>query len=104
MPNDPHDVWQTEGRWWTNYPPPPGFDGEEHSTYEDEDYYKRSLTPEEQAVIDAVTAEGEAEARALGEAQRQAYFFGIMPAAPADFDPAIAPPARPPEPDAGPAD
>jgi hypothetical protein len=73
---DPHDVWEDEGRWWTNYPPPPDFDGEEEAEYEDEENYRRSLTPEEQAVIDAQQEAEKEEARALGEAQRLAYFFG----------------------------
>ena len=88
MVADPHDVWEDEGRWWTNYPPPPDFDGKEESEYEDEENYRRSLTPEEQAVIDAKQEAEKGEARALGEAQRLAYFFGAARKAGSESPPA----------------
>ena len=70
---DCHDVWEDDEGWWTDYPPPTGFDGEEEGEYGDENY-RRTLSAEEQAVIDADVAEEEAADRALGEAQRNAYF------------------------------
>lgn len=77
---DPHDVWESQGCWWTDYPPPAGFDGEEHGEYGRLDY-RRTLTPEEQAVVDAEEADEKAEARAKAEAQRAAYFgFDAAPA------------------------
>jgi hypothetical protein len=75
---DLHSVWEDEhepGTWWTDYPPPPGFAGEEEGEYGGDDY-RRALSPEEQAVIDAQVAEEEAEERAVGEAQRAAFFGG----------------------------
>jgi hypothetical protein len=81
---DDHDIWDDEDGWWTDYPPPPGFEGEEEGRYGD-DYYRRSLSPAEQAVIDAEAAEDEAEeaeadaeALAAAEALRDA-FFGFSP-------------------------
>jgi hypothetical protein len=80
---DGHDVWESDGAWWTDYPPPAGFDGEEQGRYGDF-RYRRTLSPIEQAVIDAdeaelaaEEAEEEAEERAVAEAQRDSYFgFG----------------------------
>jgi hypothetical protein len=78
--DDQHDVWEEEDGWWTDFPPPSGFDGEERGEYGDYEY-RRTLSPAEQAVIDAETAEEEAEeaealaeARAIAEAQRDSWF------------------------------
>ena len=93
MDSDTHDVWQEDGEWWTNYPPPAGFGGAEEGEYEDGEEYRRTLSPEEQAVVDSLLAEERAAGRALGEAQRLAHFFGIA----ADgAEPALAPPSEPP--------
>ncbi|MDB5668514.1 MAG: hypothetical protein JWL74_1464 [Alphaproteobacteria bacterium] len=70
--HDGHDVWESRGRWWTDYPPPPGFDGEEGETRLGG--YCRTLSPAEQAVVDDELA---AE-RAVAEALRDAY-FGFVP-------------------------
>ncbi|HEY0013968.1 MAG TPA: hypothetical protein VGB79_14090 [Allosphingosinicella sp.] len=81
---DPHSIWDDEDGWWTDYPPPPGFEGVEEGSYGDHDY-RRSLSPEEQAVIDADIAQEEAEgaeedaeALAIAAARRDA-FFGFSP-------------------------
>lgn len=73
--------WEEEDGWWTDYPPPPGFDGEEEGEYGDGDY-RRALSPAEQAVIDADVAEEDAEELARAEAQRDAYFGSGIGAAP----------------------
>jgi hypothetical protein len=73
---DDHYVWEDKQRWWTDYPPPPGFEGEQEGEYGCHGY-RRALTAEEQTVIDADEEEDKAERRARGEAQRRAYFFGI---------------------------
>jgi hypothetical protein len=77
---DPHMIWEDEEGWWTDYPPPEGFDGEEVGSWGDHDY-RRSLSPDEQAVVDsdiadedAEEAESNAEALAVAEAQRDSYF------------------------------
>lgn len=83
LDGDGHDVWEDDDVWWTDYPPPAGFDGEEQGRYGDYEY-RRALSPAEQAVIDsdraeaeAEEAEQEAEARAIAEARRDEYFgFG----------------------------
>jgi hypothetical protein len=78
---DCHDVWEEDEGWWTDYPPPPGFDGEEEGEYGDENY-RRTLSAEEQAVIDADVEDERATDRAIGEAQRDAYFgFSTSPGA-----------------------
>lgn len=71
--HDRHDVWETEDFWWTDYPPPPDFDGEEEGAWGEEGY-RRTLSSAEQAVIDADVAEEEAAELAKAQAQRAAYF------------------------------
>ena len=76
---DRHTVWEKDdGSWWTDYPPPAGFDGEQFGDYGEEDY-RRTLSPEEQAVVDGDLAAEVAAGLARGEAQRAA-FFAISPA------------------------
>lgn len=82
--DDGHEVWEDDDVWWTDYPPPTGFDGEEQGRYGDYEY-RRALTPAEQAVIDADRAEAEAEEaeqeaeeRTIAEARRDEY-FGFAP-------------------------
>lgn len=77
---DRHMIWEDDDGWWTDYPRPEGFDGEEEGSWGDYDY-RRSLSPEEQAVVDsdieeeeAEEAESNAEALAIAEAQRDSYF------------------------------
>lgn len=78
---DPHIIWEDDdGAWWTDYPPPAGFDGDEEGEYGDDDY-RRTLSTGERAVIDADLAEQDselaaekAEARVRAEAQRAARF------------------------------
>jgi hypothetical protein len=78
--DDGHGAWEDEDGWWTDFPPPAGFIGEEEGSWGDHDY-RRSLSPAEQAVIDsdeaeeeAEEAEARAEARAIAEAQRDSWF------------------------------
>jgi hypothetical protein len=63
------EVWETEGLWWTCFPPPADFDGIEEGRYGDLSY-RRSLSDFEQAVIDAEAEEDLAEAAA----QRDRFF------------------------------
>ncbi|HEX2764426.1 MAG TPA: hypothetical protein VHM92_11390 [Allosphingosinicella sp.] len=70
---DRHLVWEDEEGWWTNYPPPEGFDGEEEGEYGEYDY-RRSLSPEEEEAVGAKVADERAEERARAEAQRRAWF------------------------------
>ena len=84
---DPHIVWEEEGGWWTDYPPPPGFDGDEIGTY-GKPGYRRELTPEERAVVDREAAEEAAAERELAEAQRDAFFgFAAAPDAARPHEP-----------------
>lgn len=71
--DDYHSVWEEVDGWWTDYPPPPGFDGEEEGEYGEDDY-RRVLSDEEQAAMDAEIAAEEAEIRARAEARRAAWF------------------------------
>jgi hypothetical protein len=64
-----HKAWQEAGRWWTDFPPPPGFEGKQVRRYGAYDY-KRHCTTEEAAAMDA----REAKAAAALEARRAAWF------------------------------
>lgn len=87
MARDRHTVFEEEDGWWTDYPPPAGFDGEEEGEYGDDDY-RRRLSPAEQAVIDSDLAEELEEERARAEAQRDSYFgFDSDPQAQGGPDP-----------------
>jgi hypothetical protein len=71
---DGTEVWEEEdGSWWTGFPPPAGFDGEEEGC-PGTSAYKRTLSAPEQAVIDADVEEEEAVERAAGLARRDLYF------------------------------
>ena len=68
------EVWEgDDGEWWTEFPPPPDFDGEEEGKWGDS-RYQRTLSREEQAVIDADLAEEQAESLAEQSARRDLYF------------------------------
>jgi hypothetical protein len=89
MDKDLHDVWEDDdGIWWTDYPPPADFDGDEQGDYGDDDY-RRRLATDEQAVIDAEQEEDRAADLAQAEAQRDSYFFGVEAEAepPSDSEP-----------------
>jgi hypothetical protein len=45
-------VWLEDGVWWTFFPPPDGFDGEEEGDTDDGDY-RRTLSDDEQAAMKA---------------------------------------------------
>lgn len=45
-------VWDNGGTWWTDFPPPEGFDGEEVGQWNG-DSYRRTLNAAERAVMDA---------------------------------------------------
>jgi hypothetical protein len=71
---DGTDVWEDpDGSWWTSFPPPEDFDGEEEGEPGAWDY-KRMLSEAEQAVIDADEAEECAEELARESARRDRYF------------------------------
>jgi hypothetical protein len=64
-----------DGIWWTSFPPPADFDGEERGDYGDPGY-ERTLSPREQAVVASDLDEELEEARAA-EAARRDRFFGF---------------------------
>ena len=69
---DRHMVWEEEGCWWTDYPPPPGdYFGVERGCYGQGDY-SRELSEEEAAAIGI--EEQEQIDRTRAEAQRRAAF------------------------------
>jgi hypothetical protein len=70
-------VWMEDGVWWTLFPPPAGFDGEEQGTLGDSSY-QRTLSAEEKAAMRAKRrADEEAEfAHCCAIRDR---FFGLPP-------------------------
>ena len=82
----PERVWQewNSDDWRTDFPPPPGFDGDQDGEWGDEDY-SRSLTTEEH---DALVASGEAEPPEervtieQDETERDAFFAALASGAP----------------------
>ena len=65
------EVWEQEDQWWTSFPPPAGFDGEESRGPFGFDY-ARTLTDRELAVIEA-----DQEADLAEEAARRDRYFGF---------------------------
>jgi hypothetical protein len=77
---DGSEVWEEDGMWLTRFPPPEGFAGDEFGAW-GEDGYSRTLSPEEQAVIDEdnrwtqeQAAGGAAADLARARAERDRYF------------------------------
>ncbi|TPG43557.1 hypothetical protein EAH79_07365 [Sphingomonas koreensis] len=89
-----------EHQWLTSFAPPPGFDGEEDGDYGDDDY-SRTLTPEEEQVVEAHHRAERAQRLAAAAPERDAWFAGLSDAlepAAAEPRPPAAPAATPPEP------
>jgi hypothetical protein len=82
-PPDPERdlVWdEDEERWWTRYPPPAGFAGEQRGEIGDR-WYRRTLTEAEMAVLAGQWTEELAENIARG-CDRRNRFFGFDGGAP----------------------
>lgn len=69
---DGSEVWESGEVWWTSFPPPADFDGLEEGSPGGLDY-RRTLSPAEQAVIDADLAE-----EAPDEHDRRDRYFGFQ--------------------------
>jgi DNA-binding transcriptional regulator YdaS (Cro superfamily) len=67
------EVWQENGEWWTEFPPPAGFDGIEEGEPGGYDY-KRTLSEAELAVVEADEAEERAQRIAEQSARRDQHF------------------------------
>jgi hypothetical protein len=85
--DDPHSVWQEDGDWFTDNPPPAGFDGEEEGRF-GQYGYRRSLSEAESAALEAgdyvrrdeleEDGEEDEEAAELARAEaRRDRFFGF---------------------------
>jgi hypothetical protein len=74
------EVWdEADGAWWTIFPPPPGFDGEEEGNWGDAGY-KRTLSAAEEAAIEAEATE-ERNRGLIDETARRDLYFGFKPRA-----------------------
>jgi hypothetical protein len=62
-----------KGIWWTSFPPPAGFEGEELGRF-GEDNYERTLSAQEQSLVNAELADDEAQYRAEETARRDRFF------------------------------
>ena len=81
-PETPERVWQQWGtdEWRTDFPAPPGFDGDEYGSWDDPDGYSRTLTPGEMAALAAAgLADPPPEEVTLeeDEAARDAFFAAL---------------------------
>ena len=70
---DGSEVWQSDGLWWTDFPPPEGFDGIEEGEFGDDDY-RRTLSDAELAVVEADEAEERTADLAEQSARRDRWF------------------------------
>jgi len=77
-PYVPERVWQRfhTDEWRTDFPPPPGFDGDENCNWEDEGY-SRTLTAAELAAVTAGNPDEVIVTLAQDEADRDAYFAAL---------------------------
>jgi hypothetical protein len=67
-------VWRDEdGVWWTNFPPPADFYGEERGHWSDEDY-ERECSEDECDLLDAARDVQLADQRTEEEAERSMFF------------------------------
>ena len=64
-----------DGSWWTSFPAPEGFDGEEEGSHAEANY-RRTLSAAEQAVIEAADA-AELEEEIAEEAARRDRYFRV---------------------------
>jgi hypothetical protein len=87
---DGSEVWQSEGYWWTEFPPPADFDGVEKGEPGDSGY-KRTLSEAELAVIEAQEGE-ERDERLTEESARRDLYFGFEGGSP---DPEVFSPRGP---------
>ncbi|TXC74035.1 hypothetical protein FSZ31_04760 [Sphingorhabdus soli] len=70
---DEHEIWQdSEGHWWTDFPPPEDFNGRQDGRYGDCDY-QRTLDGDERFAVEEEDDEDRAE-RARLESLRRAAF------------------------------
>jgi hypothetical protein len=70
-------IWEEHvDEWWTNFPPPPGFAGEERGRWDDSDYM-RECSSEECRLMIAAREASLADARAEEEAERDSFFADL---------------------------
>lgn len=70
-------VWEDEDEnWWTNFPPPADFFGEERGRWDEADY-ERECTPEECEALDDARDAALAELRKAEESERDSFFDSI---------------------------
>jgi hypothetical protein len=67
------EVWEEPDGDWTSFPPPAGFDGEERGQFGDH-LYRRTLSEDEAAAIEAAEAERRAATRAVDMIRRDRFF------------------------------
>jgi hypothetical protein len=74
---EPERVWERRhGEWWTSFPPPASFDGEEEGHWSDPDY-RRECTGEEAAIMNARRDAELADYRVEEEEERDAFFAAL---------------------------
>lgn len=78
---DGTECWESDGTWWTEFPPPADFDGVEEGRPGTLNY-RRTLSDAEQAMVDADLAEGRDSIDY--DMRRRDIFFGFAGGAPDD--------------------
>ncbi|HEY6663085.1 MAG TPA: hypothetical protein VIZ66_09180 [Sphingomicrobium sp.] len=79
--NDPPDfsnfgskrVWPEDGVWWTNFPPPEDFVGDQHGHWSDDDY-ERECSADECDLLAAARDAELSDFKAEEEAERDSFF------------------------------
>jgi hypothetical protein len=75
MPHDEGALWTgDDGRRWTCFPPPPGFEGLQEAEYDGINWYARTLTEAEDAAVERKLAEMRME-----DASERDRYFGFAP-------------------------
>lgn len=66
-------VWEDDGVWWTNFPPPEGFFGEERGHWSDDDY-SRECSEDECDLLAAARDAQLSDLKAAEDAERNTFF------------------------------
>ena len=74
-------MWQDDGVWWTNFPPPEDFVGNERGHWSDEDY-ERECSADEYDLLAAARDAELSDLKADEEAERDTFFAELR----ADLD------------------
>jgi hypothetical protein len=88
-------VWQEDdGAWWTDFPPPDGFVGEEQGDWGD-DVYSRECSEDECSLLDAARDAELSDLKAAEETERNSFFAELRAEIDSNRHPGLDDPAFP---------